>query len=330
MSSRPTVSVALATYNGARYISEQLESIFAQTLLPDEVVICDDASSDTTATQLALFQKRFPDRLRVYHNETNLGFTRNFEKAISFCTGEIIILSDQDDFWLPHKVERLVDILQQNPQTGLVFSDAEIADQSLNRKGFTVYSRHPKPDLRVEKVLQSFVRPIKLLGCTCAFRTKYLPYLLPISSRWGHDHWIGFILAVISNLEMIDEPLMLYRRHDKNAGDTTAWDGNPMSFTKRKMQNLSKAHCENDYHGWDDMLQHLYRLQEIKPKGISAGAIERALHIVKPRLAFAQYRLSMRNKPRVLRFFPALYLYRNGDYSRYTRGSRTFFKDLVG
>src|SRR4051794_22329155 len=110
MSWRPSISVALATYNGMKYVSQQIESIMAQSYLPDEIIVCDDASSDATVEQLHLNQQQFPDRLRIYRNDVNLGYALNFEKAISLCKGEIIVPCDQDDSWLSYKLERIVGV----------------------------------------------------------------------------------------------------------------------------------------------------------------------------------------------------------------------------
>src|SRR5262249_10160572 len=104
---RPKISIALCTYNGAKYLSSQLESYLAQTCLPDEVVVCDDCSQDETVTILNDFAIRAPFPVRILVNDQNLGSTKNFEKSISLCSGEIIFLSDQDDVWMPNKIERV-------------------------------------------------------------------------------------------------------------------------------------------------------------------------------------------------------------------------------
>src|ERR1700751_2230018 len=102
-----TISVALCAYNSSRYGEEQLESIASQSRLPDEVVICDDDSVDDTPSILERFRKEAPFDVRIHRNETNLGVTRNFEKAIALCSGDIIALSDCDDVWRGDKLERL-------------------------------------------------------------------------------------------------------------------------------------------------------------------------------------------------------------------------------
>ena len=325
-----SMSVAIATYNGAKYIQEQIDSILAQTHLPDEIVICDDASTDTTVAQLAAYQQKFPGLFRIYRNETNLGHIHNFEKAISLCQGEIIALSDQDDAWLPHKLARMVDVFQRNPQCGLVFSDAEVTNQDLQPKHFTVYSRYIKPDLRPGKTVQSFAHKIHLLGCTSAFRTKYLPYLLPITSNaWGHDHWIVFVLSVISQLCIIDEPLMLYRRHTGHAGNAGAWEENLVQIAARKYKNLSKPDCELSRQKWQDMLQHLLLLRKQNSASIPIQTLEDAITQVRASIAFAEHRMAMRQKMPLLRLLPALHLFTRGDYTKHSAGIKTLVRDLI-
>jgi glycosyltransferase involved in cell wall biosynthesis len=101
----PTISVALAAYNGARYLQEQLDSLAAQRRLPDELVVVDDASSDGTVGILERFRATAPFEVKVHRNTANLGYSANFEVAISRCTGDIIFMSDQDDVWFPEKIE---------------------------------------------------------------------------------------------------------------------------------------------------------------------------------------------------------------------------------
>jgi len=110
--SKQFLSVAMCTYNGEQYLQEQLDSIIAQTRLPNEVVVCDDGSTDATLQILDEFQETAPFPVRIYRNGTRLGPTKNFEKAIKLCSGNVIALSDQDDVWMPHKLERLEEVLK--------------------------------------------------------------------------------------------------------------------------------------------------------------------------------------------------------------------------
>src|SRR5882672_9093136 len=127
--SESRISVAMCIYNGARFLPRQLESIAAQTRLPDELVVCDDGSSDESRAIVRWFANDAPFTVRLEINERNLGSTRNFGKAIGLCEGDVIALSDQDDVWKPQKLAHLWQVLQQNPGAGYVFSNADLIDE---------------------------------------------------------------------------------------------------------------------------------------------------------------------------------------------------------
>src|SRR5574341_2231095 len=139
MNSRPRLSVAMCTYNGARFLSTQLESLARQERLPDELVVCDDLSTDATRQVVSAFAAEAPLPVRFVANETNLGSTKNFEKAIGLCSGELIALSDQDDVWDPRKLRLLEQRFTEEPDLGFVFSDAEMVDQDLRPLGYTLW-----------------------------------------------------------------------------------------------------------------------------------------------------------------------------------------------
>ncbi|MBC7795807.1 MAG: glycosyltransferase family 2 protein, partial [Pyrinomonadaceae bacterium] len=195
----PTTSIALCTYNGAKFLDEQLESIARQTRLPDELVICDDCSTDETAQIVKRFAETgvFPVRFCV--NEKNLGSTKNFEKAIELCAGEIIFLCDQDDFWEPTKIEKIVAEFEQDGQIGLVFSDAEIVDENLRKLNIKLSDLTFTPEIRRTIETKSFLQILLLrnyiTGATLAFKSEFRREFLPLpidSPEMIHDAWIVF------------------------------------------------------------------------------------------------------------------------------------------
>lgn len=127
-----TCSIAMCTYNGEKYIKEQLESIINQSTQPDEIIICDDGSTDRTIDIVKAVLKSWNGRWRVFENEHNLGYKKNFQKAISLCGSDIIFLSDQDDVWNANKIEIMMKVFQDNPYILLAFHDSEIVDDHLN------------------------------------------------------------------------------------------------------------------------------------------------------------------------------------------------------
>ena len=133
------ISIALCTYNGSRYLKEQLDSIAGQTRLPSELIIRDDRSTDDTVDIARRFAETAPFAVKVHVNSENVGSTKNFELAIEGCSGDIIALSDQDDIWLPQKLERLEAEFAADPGVGLVFSDAELTDEKLAPLGVRLW-----------------------------------------------------------------------------------------------------------------------------------------------------------------------------------------------
>lgn len=213
----PSISVALCTFNGEKYLTEQLLSISRQNRLPDELVVSDDNSSDETWRILKSFalNASFPVRLSI--NNENLGTTKNFERAICACSEEIIVLCDQDDLWHPQKLEKIDYQFCNSAEVGLVFSDADLVDRNNRQLGTTLWS-----GIRFtarEQVMFS-VKPIDVLlkhyvvtGATMAFRAKYRELCLPIPHAWIHDAWIALIISSFAKVGVISDTLLSYRQH---------------------------------------------------------------------------------------------------------------------
>jgi glycosyltransferase involved in cell wall biosynthesis len=215
------VSVALCTYNGEQYLLEQLESIVKQTQAIDELVICDDGSNDRTADILHDFARQSPFKTRVYINNQNIGSTRNFERCLAYCNGDIIFLADQDDIWVPTKVEKLLTYFAQNPNKDAVFSDAKIIDQHSNLTGKTAWQMI-EFDTDSQRLWQSkrafdiLLRGYVVTGATLAIRKKILPEIIPIPhiiKELIHDGWIALWLSITNRIGFLAEPLTHYRHH---------------------------------------------------------------------------------------------------------------------
>jgi glycosyltransferase involved in cell wall biosynthesis len=214
------LSIALCTYNGAVYLKEQLESIAAQTRTPDELVISDDQSTDDTLRLIEEFAATagFPVRLSV--NESNLGTAKNFEKAISLCRGDVILLSDQDDVWHGDKLESVERIFEAKPQLSLVFSNAELVDERLRLCEETLFDRLHFNDrkqrlVKSGRALDVQLRENLVCGCTMAFRANLKELVLPISGDGPlvHDGWIVLLIAAVGEIDFINRPLLKYRQH---------------------------------------------------------------------------------------------------------------------
>lgn len=213
----------MATFNGELFLREQLESISNQTVLPVELVVCDDGSTDRTVSILEDFRNQTTFPVRIYRNPKRLGSTLNFEQAIKFCSGEVILLADQDDLWLPDRIERSTELFVDHPECGYVFSDAQCIDaignglsQHLwNSFGFNTRRRANfcNPTLQVyELLLGNFVT-----GATLGFRSKFRNLFIPISkhSCLQHDYWIALSLSAAGYYGISSiSPFIQYRLHN--------------------------------------------------------------------------------------------------------------------
>ncbi len=209
----------MCTYNGAEFLAAQLESILAQSRGADEIVICDDGSADQTTT---LLNSHASARIKIHINEKNLGSVKNFEQAISMCTGDVIALSDQDDVWRHDKLQKIEDALLKNPSAGLVFSDAEIVDENLNPLNRRMWNEvgfdaHKRKLVSTGRALEVLINGWTVTGATMAFRSNFTKLSLPIPNEIAmiHDGWIALTIAAVANVVMIDEPLIKYRQHDR-------------------------------------------------------------------------------------------------------------------
>jgi glycosyltransferase involved in cell wall biosynthesis len=216
----PAISIALCTFNGASFLDAQLRSIAAQTRLPDELVIFDDCSSDETVGAARRFAATAPFPVRIHANQRNLGCRENFAACIAACTGETIVLSDQDDVWLPRKVERLAGELAAQPEPAFVFSDALLVNAGLRPLATTLWgAKGMSPDelcaFERRRGFDVLLTRQVVTGATMAFRARFRDLLLPIPAGWMHDEWIALILSAVGWGVAVREPLIQYRQHPR-------------------------------------------------------------------------------------------------------------------
>src|SRR5487761_1087652 len=174
------ISVAMCTYNGSRFLPEQLASIAKQTRLPDEMVICDDGSTDSTPEIVEDFARSVPFPVRFFRNPQNLGSTKNFEQAIGLCTGDLIALSDQDDIWLPEKLAHQAEMLERDPNLGGVFTDGILVDDNSKPIGKQLWASHSftRREQRLfqrGKTLSVLLRKNVVTGATLMVRASVRP-----------------------------------------------------------------------------------------------------------------------------------------------------------
>jgi len=214
---KPKISVAMTTYNGRAFLREQLDSILAQSRQVDELVVCDDGSADDTVGILEEFAAAAPFPVRVAVNERNLGSTKNFEKAMSLCIGDIIALCDQDDVWLPRKIEILENTFLANDGCGMVFTDAMAVDEANNPQGklwaWFKFDKKKQKMLRRGDGLRLFVAGNVVTGATAAITKSFFEEAAPFPDRFVHDRWLAIVAVSKGKLFFSDAVTINYRRH---------------------------------------------------------------------------------------------------------------------
>lgn len=225
------VSVCMATYNGEKYIREQIDSILPQLSANDELVISDDGSNDDT---IDIIQEYKDERIRLYHN-TRHGVTWNFENALMHCTGEIIFLADQDDVWLPGKVETMKKWLESYI---LVIHNAYV----VNKDGNEIHDDYFILTGAKKGFWPNFIK-FRHLGCCMAFRRQLLNECLPFPRKIAcHDYWIGMYAFAKFRVKILTESFLHYRRHGDNTSSASE-ASNTSFFFKIFVKRLPILYC---------------------------------------------------------------------------------------
>lgn len=212
-------SVAVCTYNGEKFLNQQLDSILNQTIPVDEIIVCDDRSSDSTAAILESYTVKHPGIFKIYINEQNIGSVKNFEKAVSLCNNEVIFFSDQDDIWVENKVERILEAFNLYPEISVICTNGYgIDDQDKQLDVITVWdcpgfvkeSKYQFDYFNILNLVDNFCT-----GATMAIKKEMQKEIIPfpIMDGFHHDRWIALVSALRNKLFFLDEKLIFYREH---------------------------------------------------------------------------------------------------------------------
>ena len=285
-----------------------------QTRLPDELVVCDDRSTDATLAILHDFAASASFPVRIFENEHNLGFVANFEQAIRLCTGELIALSDQDDIWCPTRLERSEQEFAEHPEIGMIFSDADVIDDQDQSTGVRLWQNFGfTRELQQQLLAGDYTVLVKhrfVTGATVVFRSQMRQNILPFGPGWLHDEWIVAAVAGVAEVRPIEEPLIRYRKHASQQVGLT-------SRPSRREQN--KRH-------WVELSRQIGLLQEIcstlsrQPLTIRGKALlscyQAHLQFARFRYALPQHRLA--RVPEMLRHYASYAAYGSGVLSMAT------------
>lgn len=319
------ISIALATYNGGKYLQEQLDSFAVQTRLPDELVVCDDGSTDNTLDILRKYENQAPFTVRIFQNPQNLGYVQNFAKAMSLCSGDIIFLSDQDDAWYSNKIEVITGEFERDQSCMVITSNSDITDESLKKTGLTLLGQ-----LRnVGSSERQFTN-----GCGTAIKKVFLKIVLPIPLNIpnGHDGWVHELGYLIEGRKIITDVLQLYRRHSDTTTSSiyasfkkVSWYDefwkyqgvNPITGYLREMDKLNLIS--------DRLVQERVFIENVTTPGFD---IEGKLISIRNELIAISRRVDSLGKSRFARPWFVIVNFVQGDYA-FFNGWKSLVKDLL-
>jgi len=323
------ISVALCTYNGARFVEEQLLSILRQSRAVAQIIVSDDGSNDeTVAVVERTFSEwcaRHPDHqvaVNILRNSRALGITANFEQALTACTGELIALSDQDDVWAEHRLERMVAEFETRPALLMLHADARLVNADgapLESTLFETLGISPGELALVHggRAAEVLMRRNIVTGATVMVRSALVERSRPFPAAWVHDEWMAMVAATTGRVDLIEEPLTDYRQHGGNQIGVTSLDiGGKLGRLRaprsaRNARLLARAEILHERASSFDPLPSL-----------------RILNMIDAKLAHEQMRSAL-PASRFGRVLPLVRSWRAGSYAKFGLGLQDVLRDLV-
>jgi len=317
----------MATYNGAQYIQEQLQSFVDQTRQPDELIITDDCSTDETEAIVREFAKTAPFTVEFHRNEKNLGYCGNFNAALMKTSGDLVFLSDQDDVWFPEKIEHMIGVADRNPQALVVMNDAALTDGELNEAGLTKVGQIRSAGFSME----SFV-----MGCCCAVRRELLDFCMPIPAGVkGHDNWLVQFADGLDAKVVDPTPLQYYRRHESNESQFIANRTTKVTRGQARLEKVKGVFRQDSLTARKQQLEQLAIFAdgiamavELAPDSYKGPLTQLELNY-REKAKTSANRLSVVEKPLFSRVFAVSWLLMKGGYSN-ASGIRSAIRDVVG
>ncbi|MFC5930740.1 glycosyltransferase family 2 protein [Cryobacterium melibiosiphilum] len=323
------LSVALCTHNGARYLEEQLLSILNQSVPPQQIVVSDDASTDDTLAVLnramAAWQQAHSDvvvELLVLCNERALGVTANFEQALAACTGVLIALSDQDDVWLPGRLERMLAEFARRPTLQLVNADARLVDAEGAPLGLTLLdtlgiSAADRAAVHSGRAIDALLRRNIVTGATLMVSRVLVEAARPFPAAWVHDEWLAIVAALTGPMDLLEEPLTDYRQHGANQIGVTTLDASGKIGRLRAPRTARNAR----------LLARAAVLEE-RAGLLTPTPSAETLRLIAAKLEHERMRSTL-PAARVSRLLPVVRSALLGRYARFGLGAQDVLRDLV-
>ena len=319
--STPRVSVVIATYNGELFIGEQLRSLFAQTYLPTEILIGDDSENNLTCQAIEDVISEATCPVRIIRNNPRKGCTENFSSLAAAAEGDIIFFCDQDDVWLPKKIEKLVNELVAHPDIPVVFCNSRFVDKNLNDLGYSTadilnISAQAVYDINGRKDFRKYIRPPLMYGHNIAFRKEFRDYFLPIPNRVeAYDLYINYV-AFVKSFRYVPDDLTLFRRHESNSSLQ-------MTFWQRFWNIMIGKQGNEIFDTWN----HLdVAVEELQKKNVPEAANKTPnFEYLKHCRDFFEKRLTRLPGNFLCRFKAVFFL---KDYFLYGTGIKSFARDI--
>jgi Glycosyl transferase family 2 len=298
-----SISVALCTYNGQRFLGEQLSSIATQSVLPNEVVISDDGSTDATLSILGDFAHTAPFPVRVLQTEMNLGSTKNFEQAISRCSGELIALCDQDDVWLPNKLEIAANQFSQDPKLDAFFTDALLLNdrsEPTNTKKTRLwqqisFSQKEQGLVNRGDAMHVLVNRFVATGATMMFRRRLLEKIIPIPTTGPaellHDGWVTLIAGATGKLRALSQATICYRQHSSQTIGVPKQAGRMSKFNEWRGNKRAQLYAELERRLKDTELLRATLVERVGLTAARSDLFQDKINHLKQRLGLSHRRL---------------------------------------
>lgn len=266
------ISIALATYNGEKYIKEQIDSILNQSFSDFELVVCDDCSKDSTVYIIEKYCKS-DKRIKLFINENNLGFKKNFEKAISLCSGECIALCDQDDIWEKKHLEILLKNIGDNYYCSGAINYIDEKGTLIGSASDLFFDVAKKTSLQKEKMLKStLMGRSKFQGAASLLSRNFLSLAIPVPENvLNHDTWFMLLSCSIGKFCFVNEVVNNYRKHSNEVtgNELRVLSGNPILLTLRNIIKHKKRGIINDrYYHCDNILKRADSLLDENTKSL--------------------------------------------------------------
>lgn len=316
----------LCSYNGERYLQQQLDSLLAQSRLPEKIVAMDDESTDRSWEILRTFAEQARGRgitVEAQRNPNNLGYVRNFEMALQRAGTDVIFVCDQDDVWYPDKLAVIHERFTADPDLLMLHSDARLVDAHLGDLGCSLFDALELGPDELQRVHDGYgfdvlLRRCIVTGATMAFRSDLLACAVPFGDGWIHDEWLAIMASAIGKIDVVERPMIDYRQHDANQR------GMSRRTLDVKVREIALSRAEllcNDARRMESLQQRLRLLPVAVAKNLPAR--------VQDKLDHTHFRMHVTDSARIKRISPILKEAASGRYRRYGAGIRSVLRDLL-